>query len=1095
MPISFEDHRDPDESLLEHLLAWQEARANGHTPPVEELCPDDPVGQARLRAWIAAVSGFDAFAGDEANRATAEPQSITCSVNLDVLRFHASGGLGEVYVARDDKLNREVALKRIKAGADRPASRSRFLLEAEVTGGLEHPGVVPVYGVGHDADGRPYYAMRFIRGDSLKDAIEQFHRADGQPNRDPGERALALRQLLRRFVDVCNAVAYAHSRGVLHRDLKPANVMLGPYGETLVVDWGLAKVVGRADGAGTSVETVLQPSSGSGEAPTRTGSALGTPTFMSPEQAAGRLDDLGPASDVYSLGAMLYNLLAGRPPFVDAERAELLRKVKAGEFPPPRRVNGIVPQALEAVCLKAMAKESSGRYPSPRALADEIDHWLADEPVGAWREPISARAGRWMRRHRTAMTGAAAAVLAGLIGLSAVAGVQARSNRELKKAKGETEVALATSEEARRRAEAVLGFLKNDVLAAARPEGQEGGLGVEVTVRKAVDAAEPKIAEAFKDQPLVEAEVRETLGLTYSYLGEPPLAIPQFERAVELYRAHLDPEHRDTLSSRDHLAEAYRAAGRTNEAIRLHEATLQAQEKTLGRDHPDTLASRNNLAEAYRTAGRFAEVIPLLDETLRMQETKLGPDHPNTLVSRNNFAKAHLDAGHTDEAIRLLTEVVKVQETKVGPSHPDTLNSRNSLAVAYQKAGRYDEAIALHEATLRLKESKLGPAHPSTLASRNNLAIAYEKAGRQTDAIALDEVTLKLREAQLGPDHPDTINSRIGLGSAYYSTGRYTEAIALGETTLKLSESKLGPEHPLTLASRNNLAASYVGVGRFTEAIELHEGTLKLCEAHLERDHPNTLRCRANLANTYQDAGRIAEAIELDETTIKLREAKLRPDHPDTLVSRNNLANSYMIAGRLSKSISLLEPTSEMFVAKLGPDHPYALGTRNNLARAYESIGRWAEAETLRRDTLSRRRKTSKPDSPLLALDLDSFGGYLLGQSRWSEAELLLRESLAIRQKATPDWRRYHAMSLLGGALLGQSRYPEAEPLIVPGYEGMKDLEARIRFRERSSLREAAERVVHLYEAWSKPEQAAAWKAKLGMPDLAADVFAPASRH
>ena len=163
-----------------------------------------------------------------------------------ILRPHASGGLGEVFVARDEELHREVALKQIQDRyADHPESRSRFLLEAEITGGLEHPGIVPVYGLGHYPDGRPFYAMRFIRGDSLKEAIEQFHRADGQPGRDPGERALALRQLLRRFVDVCNAIAYAHSRGVLHRDLKPGNVMLGPYGETLVVDWGLAKPIGR----------------------------------------------------------------------------------------------------------------------------------------------------------------------------------------------------------------------------------------------------------------------------------------------------------------------------------------------------------------------------------------------------------------------------------------------------------------------------------------------------------------------------------------------------------------------------------------------------------------------------------------------------------------------------------------------------------------------------------------------------------------------------------------------------------------------------------------------------------------------------------
>ena len=218
-----------------------------------------------------------------------------------ILRPHARGGLGEVFVALDRELQREVALKEIQdRHADDLHSRARFVLEAEITGGLEHPGIVPVYGLGAYADGRPFYAMRFIRGDSLQDAIKRFHAAEG-PSRDAGERTLALRGLLRRFVDVCNALAYAHARGVLHRDLKPANVMLGKYGETLVVDWGLAKAAGRAEEAGDSEEATLRPRSASDSAPTQLGAVMGTPSYMSPEQAAGRVDQLGPASDIYSL--------------------------------------------------------------------------------------------------------------------------------------------------------------------------------------------------------------------------------------------------------------------------------------------------------------------------------------------------------------------------------------------------------------------------------------------------------------------------------------------------------------------------------------------------------------------------------------------------------------------------------------------------------------------------------------------------------------------------------------------------------------------------------------------------------------------------
>src|SRR5262249_16686455 len=260
--------------------------------------------------------------------------------------------------------------------------------------GLEHPGVVPVYGLGHHADGRPYYAMRFIRGDSLKEAIEQFHRAEG-PHRNLGERTLELRKLLGRFLDVCNAISYAHSRGVLHRDVKPGNIMLGKYGETLVVDWGLAKAIDQPETRSFEDERPLIPSSAGATPETLPGLAVGTPQFMSPEQAEGRLDRLGPASDVYSLGATLYCLLTGPAPFEGRDINAVLRAVQRGDFPPPRKANSAVPPALEAICLKAMATKPSDRYASPRDLGEDIERWLADEPVGAFREGWGPRLTRW----------------------------------------------------------------------------------------------------------------------------------------------------------------------------------------------------------------------------------------------------------------------------------------------------------------------------------------------------------------------------------------------------------------------------------------------------------------------------------------------------------------------------------------------------------------------------------------------------------------------------------------------------------------------------------------------------------------------------
>ncbi len=974
------------------------------------------VGDADIEASLARLGPTSTQAGEDADRTASYAVGTATSEGqrFRVLRPHARGGLGAVFVALDVELHRQVALKQIlDQHADDPTSRQRFLLEAEITGGLEHPGIVPVYGLGAYGDGRPYYAMRFIRGDSLKEAIEHF-RADKGLKEDPGKRSLELHKLLRRFLDVCNAIEYAHSRGVLHRDIKPGNVIVGRHGETLVVDWGLAKARGWAD-AESPDERPLVPSSASGSADTLPGSALGTPAYMSPEQAQGDLERLGQRSDVYSLGATLYCLLTGRPPVENDDVGAVLRAVQRGEFPPPRQLDPSLDRALEAVCQKAMALKPEDRYPSPRALAEDVERWMADEPVMAWREPISRRARRWARRNRTAVAAAAAALAACVVGLGAVAGVQARANGQLllanqatsralddtRTAQAETQAALRQSEESRKQAEAISAFL---VQAFRSPDPSQDGRQVKVS--DVLDRASERLDKEFSGSQATQGALLDALGRTYQGLGMFDRAVRLHTRARALREVALGPDHAQTLASRNNLANAYGSAGRTSDAIALHESTLKLNESNLGPDHPDTLQSRNDLAVDYWSAGQIAKATALYEETLKLRETKLGPDHPDTLQSRQNLAIAYVSAARLPEAIAMFEEVLRLQEKKLGPNHPHTLESRNGLAAAYRDAGRLSQAIALDEETLKLRESKLGPDHLETLQSRGNLALDYSAAGRLSEAIALDEETLRLRESKLGPDHPDTLISCINLADAYRDAGR-TEAIALNEATFKRLKSKQGP------------------------------------------DHPHTLTCGGNLAAAYVQAGRLSEAIALFDAIIK---------------------------------------TSE---SKLGPDYAVTLWNRCFLASAYELLNRWAEAEGLLRDTLARRRKIEKPDSPAVAGDLAQLGRNLLMQARRAEAESLLRESLEICEKAlADDWRRYDAMSLLGGALLDQARYAEAEPMVVPGYKGMKERESRLTVPDQVRLREATVRVVRLYEAWGKPDQAKEWKAKLGMPDLPAKVFA-----
>jgi WD40 repeat protein len=381
-----------ERQLVAALRAWVRAPGRPLADVLAGLGAIDAATRARLEEAVAQASGstgvgsgsggatgagasgdLDAtatFAGSGRGRPAEEP--ATEGPRFEVLAPHARGGLGEVFLAFDRELRRRVALKELQSRlAHDPDAQARFLREAEVTGRLEHPGIVPVYSLGRYPDGRPYYAMRLIEGQTLRDAIEHYHRASP----DDGPRGLAFQRLLRSVIDACNAVAYAHSRGVVHRDLKPENIMLGPFGETLVVDWGVAKVQGDEPAA----PRAAADDTGAGDASmTRPGSVVGTPRTMSPEQAAGELERVGPASDIYSLGAILYFLLAGRAAFPDGDVPTVLKRVRRGIFPAPRRLRRSVDPRLEAICLKAMALDPGERHASALDLAGDLEAWQAD---------------------------------------------------------------------------------------------------------------------------------------------------------------------------------------------------------------------------------------------------------------------------------------------------------------------------------------------------------------------------------------------------------------------------------------------------------------------------------------------------------------------------------------------------------------------------------------------------------------------------------------------------------------------------------------------------------------------------------------------
>ncbi len=505
-----------------------------------------------------------------------------------ILRPHARGGLGEVFVAEDTELHREVAVKEIQAErADDPASRVRFILEAEITGGLEHPGVVPVYGLGMHPDGRPYYAMRFIHGHTLRTSIDQFHAAE-KPGRDPGERSLALRQLLRRFVDVCNAMAYAHSRGVLHRDLKPSNVMLGKFGETLIVDWGLAKAgfgakAGLAGPRDEMVGQALRPSSGSYVLKTQLGSAIGTPGYMSPEQEAGHLEELGPASDIYSLGAMLYVLLTGKRPFEDPQAETLPPRAERPSAASPSQINSNTPQALDAICRKATALEPSQRYATALEMADDVEQWLADEPTSVYAEPWAVRAGRWARRHRTPVV--ATGVF--LMSMSAVVALSATTMlvlHEKRKTEAQKKIAVENYERVRS-----LTMDSVDLIVASEAE-------------YAADPAKDRI----RRQVLKSAVARYR-----EYLAENPNDPEMQRRTAQVYR---------------YAANVHRLSWETEPADQLYRDAIQLYQG-LSDQSPQDWWLRRSVAETLRdrasltsNLGRLGDATDMLTQSIQIME-------------------------------------------------------------------------------------------------------------------------------------------------------------------------------------------------------------------------------------------------------------------------------------------------------------------------------------------------------------------------------------------------------------------------------------------------------------------------------------------
>lgn len=561
------------------------------------------------------------------------------------------------------------------------------------------------------------------------------------------------------------------------------------------------------------------------------------------------------------------------------------------------------------------------------------------------------------------------------------------------------------------------------------------------------------------------------LGVVYRAMGNSSKAIPFLEKVLEAQRLEQGPDHPDTLTAMNNLAMSLFEAGKPDQALPLLEQATARKKSELGPDHPDTLVSMNNLAQVLDAAGQPEQSRELFQQTFDLRKSRLGVDHPQTLSSMTGLAVSLRDAGKLEPAIGLLEEALQLARKRFGGEHPDLLPIMHHLAIAYRSAGQTQLSLEMLGETLETKRKLLGGNHPSTLSTEGSLAIAYQAAGQTSEALALYRQNLERRIAVQGRDHPGTVAAMNNLAAACLNAGNVDEALPLLEECLERLRGTMGPVHPRTLTQVNNLAAAYHAANRAEKALGLLEPVLPEVRGKLGSGHPQTLGMLNNLAQIHKSLGAPGKALPLLEEV--LREKLPGADQAGTAIARSNLAETLAAVGETAMALSQSREAAALIEQLDFP--PATAGPVFSMTIAiHEKAGETDAADQWREKWKAHVRKQKGEESMEYASELNAHANSLIRRAAWPQAEALLRQASVVLEKLEPDgWNLPAVRSLLGAALLAQQRLAEAEPLLLAGYEGLKQRESSLPPQAADAIPKALDRLIELHTLLEKPDEVA----------------------